>query len=114
MPIVSTKGIAQFTGSFTAREFKHLYRRTHFGLDQNTLASGSSLSLAQCITNYLKLSPEPAPTVNYYQAAKADPVVPLGQTWVTAPPDGDFNGVRTSSFKRWMISNCLKDKTITE
>jgi uncharacterized protein (DUF1800 family) len=114
MPIVSSKGIAQFTGSFTAREFKHLYRRTHFGLDQNTLASGSSLSLAQCITNYLKLSPEPAPPVNYYQATKADPVVPLGQTWVTAPANGDFNGLRTLSFKRWMISNCYKDTTITE
>lgn len=114
MPIASSKGIAPYTGTFGAREFKHLYRRTHFGVSQSIISANSTKTLNQCISEYLTLSAEPSPPVNYYQSQKADPTVPYGQTWILSPMDVDFNGLRQSSFRRWLAGNCLTDNTATE
>lgn len=112
--IVSTKGLNPYSGSFGSTEFKHLYRRTHFGINQQIIQSGQALTLSQCLNSYLVASPAPAPPVNYYQSLKGDPTVPLGQTWVNAPSDGNVNNFRTNSFRYWLIANMLDDNTITE
>lgn len=120
MPIVSSKGLTPFTGSFKENELKHFYRRTHFGMSRMDLANHSSKTLAQMLSLTLTASPDPSPPVNHYENLITDPTtkeptIPYGTTWVnTAPIKPEINGWKIRSFKSWLIQNFMKDDTITE
>lgn len=120
MPIVSSKGLAPYTGSFKANELKHLYRRTHFGMSRTDFNNHSSKTLAQMLSAILVATPEPAPPLNHYENLLSDPTtkepaIPYGMTWVnTVPTKPEINGWKIRSFKSWLLMNFLSDDTITE
>jgi uncharacterized protein (DUF1800 family) len=120
MPIVSTKGLTAYTGSFTDREKKHLLRRTCIGVTRQRIASLSGQSLTQLLSSVLTLSAEPSPPLNHYDNLINPPTnkeasIPYGATWVnTQPTQPMINFLKVRSFKSWLIQNYLKDTTITE
>jgi len=120
MPIVSTKGINAYTGSFSEKELKHLLRRTNIGINRQMIQSYSGQTLSQVLNSILTLSPEPSPPLNYYEnqinpTTYKESNIPYGTTWVnTTPTHPEINFLKIKSFKSWLIQNYFKDTTITE
>ncbi len=110
-------GLNPYAGSFTTNELQHLLKRTMFGSAQADIDYFKTKSLDQVVDELLNpTAPLPSPPVNDYNSAVADPAVPPGQTWVNAPTnDGNINGQRRSSFKKWWIGVLLnQDRSIRE
>lgn len=120
MPIVSSKGIAAYTGSFTEKELKHLLRRANFGINRARIANYSGQNLTQVLASLLTLSSEPSPPLNHYEnlinpATNKEANIPYGTTWVnTQPTHPEINFLKIRSFKSWLIQNYFKETTITE
>ncbi|MEM9932817.1 MAG: DUF1800 family protein [Bacteroidota bacterium] len=97
-------GLTPYTGPWGKSEVLHLLRRTTFGTrraDVNTLLS---LDLDASLDLLFTPEPTPAPPVNEYQEERADPEVPLGQTWVNAAwvgDDGAVDWLRMRTLKNW-------------
>jgi uncharacterized protein (DUF1800 family) len=119
MPIVSSKGLNVYTGSFNSKEIKHLLRRAKFGINRQDLVTYNGMSLNQVLSAILTLSPEPAPPLNHYenniQPQFKEAAIPFGSTWVnTTPQFPENNGNKIESFRSWLAINYYKDNTITE
>lgn len=119
MPIVSSKGLASYTGTFTEKQLKHLYRRTHFGITRKEINDHKGKSLSTLLTDILKYSAEPSPPLNHYDniinSAYRESAIPYGTTWVhTTPTVPENNFVKIQSFKSWLMMNFMNDVTITE
>ena len=119
MPIVSSKGLAAYTGTFGPKEVKHLLRRIKFGINRQDLITYNGMNLNQVLSSILVLTPEPAPPLNHYESiinpAYKEASIPLGNTWVnTAPQFPEINFQKVNSFRSWLAINYYKDNSITE
>lgn len=110
-------GINPYTGAWGANEVQHLLKRTMFGATRADIMYFKNKTMSQAVDELLNpTAPLPAPPVNDYAAAFADPDVPAGQTWVNKPTnDGTINSLRRSSFKKWWTGVLLnQDRSIRE
>ncbi len=91
----TTGTLNQYTGPWTETEAIHLLRRTMFGVRYGDLQTitAPGVTMSQAVDMLLNVSTTaPTPPLNNYQAVVADPTIPLGQTWVTAPYDSNTAG----------------------
>lgn len=112
-----SSGINPYTGAWTNNEVQHLLKRTMFGSPKKDIDYFKSKTLSQSVDELLNpLTPVPAPPVNDYNAGAPDATVPAGQTWVNTPiNDGNLNGQRRNSFKKWWTGlQVNQDKNILE
>jgi uncharacterized protein (DUF1800 family) len=113
MPIVSSKGIAAYTGSFSDKEKIHLLKRCLFGMKRSDLALLNNLDLSSSI-DLLIQNNIVGPPVNNYQNRVADTNVPYGSTWVTAPSNAAVNSERTLSFVARLMGNYINQASTLE
>ena len=110
----SPLGLEAYTGTWGDDQIMHLLRRTLFGVKNKDLQHFKTLSLDQSITELLTPSAKPTPPVNNYNGLDVDfptdPSTALGDTWITAPYDGDFEGGKTVSLKGWWINNIINQE----
>jgi len=110
-------GLTPYTGAWTINEVQHLLKRTMFGSAKSDLDYFKTKTLAQTVDELLNpAAPLPLPPVNDYNAATPDPAVLPGQTWVNLPTnDGNINGQRRNSFKKWWTGVLLnQDRSLRE
>jgi uncharacterized protein (DUF1800 family) len=86
MPYLDT-----YTGNWSAKEARHLLKRTSFGATQSLVSEAVSLGLSGTISKLFEINPMPQPPVKYELDGSDrnevnDPDVTFGQTWVNAPP----------------------------
>ena len=105
-------GLAPYAPPFGNAELIHLFRRVLFGVKPADISKVKGKSLNEVLDMLLIADPTPDPPVNNYNNTNyTDPVVPLGQSWVTAPNDGNATGYRNSSFKSWWTGLMLNQNT---
>jgi len=105
-------GLFPYSPPFGNAEIMHLLRRVLFGVKPNDISKVKGKSLDEVLDMLLIADPTPNPPVNNYNNTNyTDPVVPLGQSWVTAPNDGNATGYRHSSFKSWWAGLMLNQNT---
>jgi uncharacterized protein (DUF1800 family) len=105
-------GLQSVATAWDEIKLRHLLRRTLFGFKQGDVSALKGKSLAEVLQVLLTASVSPPPPVNNYNDANfSDPTVPLGQTWVNAPYDGNANGRRNSSLKSWWLGNLLGQRS---
>lgn len=95
-----TSGLTPYSGNWTKAQASHLLRRCLFGPKASEIAWSVSAGLNQTINQLFTAEPQPKPPVNFYDAA--DPMVPIGNTWVHASSyDGARNFRRRVSLLAW-------------
>jgi uncharacterized protein (DUF1800 family) len=100
----------QYTGPWTNTEVLHLLRRTTFGIKAADVTALKNMTMTQAVDLLLNVSATPpAPPVNNYNNSYADPNVPAGQTWVTAPYDANAAGYRVYSLKSWWLGLMINE-----
>lgn len=106
--------LTPYTGPWGPEQAAHLLRRVTFGVKKDQLDQLVALGSAEAAVDFVLDVPQtpPAPPVNNYNNPNAappfvDPVVPLGQTWVNAPYNLDFEGVRIESWRGWWLDRML-------
>jgi len=105
-------GLLPYFPPFGNAEVIHLLRRVLFGVKQADISKVKGKTLDEVLDLLLTASPTPPPPVNNYNdTSYTDPVVPLGQTWVTAPNDGNATSRRNTSFKSWWTGLMLNQNT---
>ncbi len=106
-------GLNPYAGTFGRDQLIHLLKRTMFGAKKSDIDTLQGKTLSQVIDILLTApATDAAPPINTYATvAYPDTVVPLGQTWVYAPEDGNLNGARRNSLKSWWIGNMLNQST---
>jgi uncharacterized protein (DUF1800 family) len=105
-------GLFPYYPPFGNAEIIHLLRRVLFGVKQADIAKVKGKTLDEVLNLLLTADPTPAPPVNNYNnTSYTDPVVPLGQSWVTATNDGNATGYRNTSFKSWWAGLMLNQNT---
>ncbi|MCX6290803.1 MAG: DUF1800 domain-containing protein [Bacteroidetes bacterium] len=101
-------GLTPYSGQWTLSEVQHLLRRAMFGSSKTDadyfLAQGMTASISELLTAPGSV---PSPPLWTYASNYADPNVAQGQTWVTAPYDGQANGYRNKSYKAWWVGQML-------
>lgn len=87
MPYLDT-----FSGSWTAKEARHLLKRTSFGVTQDLVTSSVTLGLSATIDALFEEKPLPSPPLKFlFDGADNsndeinDPGASYGETWVNAP-----------------------------
>ena len=104
----TTSGLTPYTGVWTLAEVKHLLRRAMFGSPKVDADYFVGMGISAAITELMTPSVlPPSPPLYTYTSNYADPNVPQGATWVTAPYDSLANGPRTKSFKGWLVGQML-------
>lgn len=109
--------LTAYTGTWGANEVQHLLKRTMFGSTKADIAYFKTKTLSQAVDELLNpTAAMPSPPLNDYNASTPDPDVAAGQTWVNNPTgDGNINGQRRSSFKKWWTGVMLnQDRSIRE
>jgi uncharacterized protein (DUF1800 family) len=105
-------GLFPYSPPFGNAEISHLLRRVLFGVKLTDISKVKGKTLDEVLNFLLTSDPTPDPPVNNYNSTTyTDPVVPLGQSWVTAPNDGNNTGARNSSFKSWWAGLMLNQNT---
>jgi uncharacterized protein (DUF1800 family) len=103
MPYLDT-----FSGSWTAKEARHLLKRTSFGVTQDLVTSSVSLGLSATINTLFEENPLPSPPLKFlFDGADSsndeidDPGATYGETWVNAPayPEITAGQNRTKIYK---------------
>src|SRR5690349_8288032 len=97
----TSTGLTPYSGPWTIAEVKHLLRRAMFGATKADADYFVNAGFNNTITELLTLPAAPVPPLNNYSSQYADPNVPAGQPWVTAPNDPLATGFRSRSFKSW-------------
>ncbi len=113
---LAATGVSTFTGTWTPELAAHLLRRAGFGFNKQMLDAAVAAGMNATVDALLNVNTTPPspPLNNYSTAQNSDPNVPLGQTWVTAAPDANFNFQREQSLRWWWIGLMLEDVTIRE
>ena len=80
-----------FSGSFTAKEARHLLNRTSFGVTQEMVTTAVSDGLATTINNLFNVNTLPEPPLKYQPDGTgngeiSDPDANYGETWVNGLP----------------------------
>ncbi|SDY38640.1 DUF1800 domain-containing protein [Hymenobacter psychrophilus] len=107
----ATGTLAAYTGPWGAAQAAHLLRRATFGPTRAEILAAAGKSLAQVLDGLLAVPATPAPPVNGFQN---DTSVPVGQSWVTAPFNNDFEYWRLRSLRAWWMGQQLQSPTLTE
>jgi uncharacterized protein (DUF1800 family) len=113
----TSTGIGTYTGPWTETQVLHLLRRTLFGATKSDVDFFKTMNMSDAVDYLLNISAAaPAPPVNNYNNAQiTDPDVPLGQTWINAPANPNFEGLRINSWKAWWTMQMInQDRTIRE
>jgi uncharacterized protein (DUF1800 family) len=106
-------GLTPYSGVFGKEQIIHLLKRTMFGAKRSDIAFFQGKTLNEVVdiltTEPPALTDDKMPLKSY-----ADPTNPpltdnltIGQTWVFAPENGNFNGQRRNSLKQWWGSQML-------
>ena len=109
-----------YSGPWTGREATHLLKRLTFGVKPADVRQAVQDGLTVTLQRLLKLDAVPGPPLNVYAtAAKPDPDVPFGKSFVTAPINPalppEYYNARNDTFKVWWVGNLLQQNTnITE
>lgn len=113
---LAATGLTPYTGAWTKTQAAHLLRRLCFGFTKQQLDSVVSMGMNAAVDMLLTIDTNPpAPPVNNYGTTQnPDPTIPLGQTWVNAAYDGNFDGQRTNSLRSWWSGLLVTDNTIRE
>ena len=90
MPYLDT-----YSGNWSAKEARHLLKRTSFGVSQALTEEAVSLGLSATIIKLFEEKPLPETPLKYEldgteRGQVNDPDVNYGETWVTAPPYPDL------------------------
>ncbi len=90
MPYLDT-----YSGNWSAKEARHLLKRTSFGVSQALTEEAVSLGLSATINKLFEVAPMPETPLKYELDGTGrnevnDPDVNYGETWVTAPPYPDL------------------------
>ncbi len=106
---VVLSGLNPYGGIFGRAELIHLLKRTMFGAKKADIDALQGKTLSQVMDILLTVpTTDPAPPLNNYtNTTTPDVNVPLGQTWVYAPEDGNLAGQRRNSLKSWWVGNML-------
>ncbi|MBV6440129.1 MAG: hypothetical protein EPGJADBJ_01791 [Saprospiraceae bacterium] len=106
--------LTPYSGPWGPEQAAHLLRRVTFGVKKSQLDQLVALGSAEAAVDFVLDVPQtpPAPPVNNYNNPQAnppyiDPAVPLGQAWVNAPYNLDFEGVRIESWRGWWLDRML-------
>lgn len=109
--------LTPYAGPWGIEQAAHLLRRTTFGVKKSQLDQLVALGNAEAAVDFVLTLPQtpPAPPVNNYNNPSAmppvvDPAVPLGQTWVNAPYNLDFEGARIESWRGWWLDRMLNSE----
>lgn len=106
-------GLTPYAGEFGTSELGHLIKRTQFGCAPEVLNNLSGKSLQEVLDEVLVRDPTPAPPVNDYNGVDGlgtDPGIPLGEPWITAAFNEEFEGPRNLSLKSWWIRQMVAQK----
>ncbi|WP_296637663.1 DUF1800 family protein [Polaribacter sp.] len=84
-----------YSGNWSAKEARHLLKRTSFGVSQALTEESVSLGLSATIIKLFEEKPLPETPLKYEldgteRGQVNDPDVNYGETWVTAPPYPDL------------------------
>lgn len=105
-------GLMPYFPPFGNAEINHLLKRVLFGVKQADINKVKGKTLDEVLDLLLINDAVPAPPVNNYNdTSYTDPIVPLGQTWVTAPNDGNATSRRNTSFKSWWTGLMINQNT---
>jgi uncharacterized protein (DUF1800 family) len=113
----TSTGIDTYGGPWTENEVLHLLRRTMFGVTKSDIDFFKSMTMSQAVDYILNIpSVAPAPPVNNYSNAQnIDPNVAIGETWINAPINPNFEGLRIASWKSWWTMLMVnQDRNIRE
>lgn len=103
-------GLEPFSGELTDAHLAHFIKRTRFGstLEELKGLRGKQLSsiVAESLASFTPFA-EPVNNYNDVSENKIDPDVPLGETFVQAKFNQDFEGDRIVALKSWMIGRIL-------
>ncbi|MFY0625996.1 MAG: DUF1800 domain-containing protein [Reichenbachiella sp.] len=114
--ILTTTGLAAYSGDLDDHAITHLLKRTLFGVKQSELDAFKQLSLADAVSQLISESELPTIPVNDYGPPEnPDPDVAFGAEWVDAPTSNTHEGDRILSLKGWTINNIInQDSNIHE
>ena len=84
-----------FSGTWSAKEARHLLKRTTFGVTQTLIEEAQSSGLSATIDKLFEVKPMPETPLKYEPDGTGrnevnDPDVNYGETWVNAPPSPDL------------------------
>ena len=103
-------GLEPFSGELTDAHLVHFIKRTRFGatLEELKRLRGKSLNfiVSESLASFTPFT-EPVNNYNDVSENKIDPEVPLGQSFVQAAFNRDFEGDRIVALKSWMIGSVL-------
>ncbi|MEO7425191.1 MAG: DUF1800 domain-containing protein [Fibrobacteria bacterium] len=101
-------GLEPYAGAWDNRHASHLLRRTLFGFSRSDLAQALALSAGACVDALLEDPQESLPPPVSTDAK--DTGAAVGDTWITAAYDGNFNGLRRRSLQNWWMALILGGK----
>src|SRR5262245_49832102 len=107
MSIVSSYSLSSYRQEFKTEHLLHLLRRTLFGVGHKELSFFKEKNLNECLDILLKQS---APPTIPLQADPdiTDPLVPNGETWVTAPYENDnIEKGRRQALRAWWMGQLI-------
>jgi len=95
-------GLSPYAGSWGKPQASHLLRRSLFGPKASEISWAVNVGLDATLDALFADQNLPEPPLNFYDTA--DPVVPLGNTWIDAPyVDGSRNSRRRISLLAWSM-----------
>jgi uncharacterized protein (DUF1800 family) len=119
-PSTVVEGLTPYSGSLDRPKLIHLLRRTMFGVKEEDINYFKNYALSEVIDALItppsQAEKYPAPPINAYNtAAKQDPTVFAGDTWVHERDNGNFNGERRGSFRYWWGGQMInQERTVFE
>lgn len=113
---LASAGLGTYGGQWTRTQAAQLLRRACFGFNRQTLDVVAGMTMNDAVDMLLNVdnNPPSPPLNNYNTSQNIDPNVPLGQTWVTAAPDPNYNFLRAQSLRSWWMGQMLADTTLRE
>lgn len=100
-------GIEPYTGTWGRKEAAHLLRRCTFGARAEDIATFSALSMSAAVEALLQPESLPNPPLN---VSDEDPVG-VGNTWVNAAYNPEFEGNRRVSLVSWWTGQMINQNT---
>lgn len=89
----------KFSGAWTAKEARHLLKRTTFGVTETMVSESVSLGLSKTISKLFEVKELPSPPLKFEpDTGVKDPGAKFGETWVNAAPypEAESGGERNS------------------
>ncbi|MES2629512.1 MAG: DUF1800 family protein, partial [Bacteroidota bacterium] len=101
-------GIAPYSGPWERKHIRHLLNRTMYGCTPAQMQTASSMTMDQLVSLLLTPVAAPAPPLYNYYNEGIDPDCTMGGTWINAPYNADFDGLRVQSLKDWWLQQMLE------